>query len=49
MWQQKHKDLKNNLVVQGVLYKANENVPEVVDKIDPYLEVKNVGKFTAFR
>lgn len=43
------KDLKNNLLVQGVPYKENENVPEIINKIGTYLGVKNDNKFTAFR
>ena len=43
------RELKNNLLVQGVPYKENENVPEIINKIGTYLGVKNDSKFTAFR
>lgn len=43
------KALKNNLLVQVVPQKENENLPEIINKIGTYLGVKNDSKYTAFR
>lgn len=43
------KDLKNNLLVQGVPYKDHENIPAIINKIGTYLDVPIDSKFTAFR
>lgn len=41
-------ELKNNIIVHGVPYMANENIPEIITKIGQTLETP-VGKFSAFR
>lgn len=43
------KELKKNLLVQGIPYKENENLPDIINKIGNYLDVPGGNKFTAFR
>lgn len=42
------KELKNNLIVNGIQYMQNENLSEIINKIGQILEVPT-GQYTAYR
>nr|CAI5840816.1 unnamed protein product [Callosobruchus analis] len=46
---QEQLNLRNNVIIQGIPQKSNENVTDIVKTISEKLEVQNVSNFIAYR
>lgn len=46
---QEQLNLRNNVIIQGIPQKQNENLTDILKKIAEKLEVQNINKFSAYR